>query len=107
MPKFCPDNFKPNQRTIEFAKSRGLDDRQIKSELERMMDYEFKRSYTDWQRVFRNWIRKALELGTVRVETPLDDEAADLGLTRQDGESDESLKRRIGIAQTMKAYNMQ
>ena len=37
----------------------------------------------------------------------LDDEAGKLGIARQEGESDESLKRRIGIAQTMKAYNMQ
>ena len=37
-------------------------------------------------------------------ELTLDDTAKDCGLTRADGESDESLKRRIGIAQTKRLY---
>lgn len=36
----------------------------------------------------------------------VDDEAEKLGLVRGEGEDDESLKRRIGIAQTMLQYNI-
>ena len=42
----------------------------------------------------------------VANELTLDDIASSLGLTRQSGESDESLKRRIGNAQTLKQYGM-
>ena len=37
-------------------------------------------------------------------ELTLDDMASSLGLTRQEGETDDHLKMRIGHAQTMKAY---
>lgn len=104
MPKFCPENYKPNQRTIEFAKSKGLSDKQIAVELEKMMDHEFRRGYTDWNRVFRNWVRKAIEIGSVSVVTPIDDDAAELGLTRQPGETDESLRRRMQTAQMFRDY---
>ena len=36
----------------------------------------------------------------------LDAEAEDYGLVRADGESDESLKHRLGIAQTMKIHKI-
>ena len=38
------------------------------------------------------------------VELSLDQEAEQYGLVRQAGEGDESFKRRLGIAMTMKRY---
>ena len=106
MPKFCPEGFKPTPQNIEWAMSKGLNRKQIDLEVEKMVDHEFRRSYSDWQRVFRNWIRKAIEIGTVQVDqrTKLDEDAESYGLQRQPGESDESLKRRLGIAQTAAIY---
>jgi hypothetical protein len=37
-------------------------------------------------------------------EVTIDDQARDVGLVRQDGESDDHLKRRIGVAQTEAMY---
>jgi hypothetical protein len=38
------------------------------------------------------------------VELTLDQQAEQYGITRQEGEGDESLKKRLGIAMTMKKY---
>jgi hypothetical protein len=36
-----------------------------------MRDYEFSRRYSDWNRVFRNWMRKANSMGSLRRERKL------------------------------------
>jgi len=33
-----------------------------------MRDHEFRRNYTDWNRVFRNWMRKADQINTLNKE---------------------------------------
>ena len=102
--RFVPESWSPNDRSMEFAANKGLEKKQILQELEKMKDHEFRRPYSDWDRVFRNWIRKVIELGTVSVHTSLDHQASELDLVRQPGEDDSSLERRIGIAMTMQRY---
>jgi hypothetical protein len=69
MPKFVPDNFTPRHEDIEWAKEEfRIDGKEVLRQFELMKDYEFKRNYTDWNRVFRNWIRKADELQLLRRE---------------------------------------
>lgn len=52
------------------------------------------------------WWHEWQEMPDDSNDISLDDEAETLGLTRGDGEDDESLKRRIGIAETMRQYNI-
>lgn len=62
---FCPDSFVLSEKSREFARKRGLTDEQIEDQLEAMRDWEFQKKRTDWDRVFRNWIRKGLEWGQI------------------------------------------
>jgi len=41
---------------------------EARRQAEMMVDHEFLRHYTDWQRVYRNWMRKAEEIQTFRRE---------------------------------------
>ena len=73
--RFVPNNFKPRQSDIDWAIKefdisreevfRHLDgDRDVKG----LRDHEFPRPYTDWNRVFKNWLKKAYQLGHMRRE---------------------------------------
>jgi hypothetical protein len=69
MPKFVPDNFTPRSSDIRWAiKEFDIDSKEVTRQFELMRDHEFRRSYTDWNRVFRNWMRKAQEIGTLKRE---------------------------------------
>jgi len=69
MPKFCPDEFYPKAKDIQWAiKTFKVTKEEVERQLELLMDHEFRRTYTDWNRVFRNWMRKAEEIGTLRKE---------------------------------------
>ena len=60
MSRFCPNNFKPNPKNISWAVEKfKIDVKEVEGQVELMIDHEFKRSYTDWQKVFRNWMRTA------------------------------------------------
>ena len=60
MPRFCPDNFRPLDKNIKWAMEKFRVSRdEVENQLEQMIDHEFKRDYTDWNRVFRNWMRTA------------------------------------------------
>lgn len=102
--KFVPESFKVTEELYKWAREMGISDRDIRSQTDVFMDHEFRRPYTDWNRVWRNWMRKSVQIGNVIIEVTLDDEAAACGLTRQPGESDEQLKKRLGIAETKKIY---
>ena len=52
------------------------------------------------------WWLEFLDDEEVENEYTLDDEASKYGLTRGENESDESLKRRIGTAQTKRQYGI-
>lgn len=67
MSRFCPDKFTPKTADIDWAiKTFKVDKEEVLRQLELMRDHEFRRSYTDWNRVFRNWLRKADEINTFK-----------------------------------------
>ena len=60
MSKFVPNNFKPRDSDIEWAmKKFNISRDEVDKQLEEFIDHEFKRSYTDFNRCFRNWFRTA------------------------------------------------
>ena len=60
MTKFCPEKFEPRPKDVEWAKfAFKITDDEAKRQLELLRDREFRRNYTDWNRVYRNWMRKA------------------------------------------------
>lgn len=67
MGKFVPDSWKPKDELVsQLAEKWRVEKKEILRQLEIMRDHEFRRSYTDWNRVFRNWIRKADEIDSLR-----------------------------------------
>lgn len=60
MAKFLPDSFKPRETDIDWAiKKFNIDKAEVENQLEQLRDHEFRRNYTEWNRVFRNWFRTA------------------------------------------------
>ena len=60
MPKFIPDSFKPREKDIQWAMEKyRITREEVDRQIEELRDHEFRRSYTDWNRVFRNWFRTA------------------------------------------------
>ncbi len=69
--KFVPNNFTPRQSDIEWAcKEFNVSEKEVMRQFELMKDHEFRRHYTDWNKVLRNWMRTAEKLdGFVRERT--------------------------------------
>ena len=64
--KFVPEKWQPRPKDIHWAiENFRINDGEVKRQIELMRDHEFKRSYTDWNRVFRNWMRKAEDINTL------------------------------------------
>ena len=96
MPKFAPENFKPTEANQEWAKTKfGISSEEVSNQTEQFIDYEFKRSYTDWQRCWRNWIRKADQLGMLKRDRaqPVDMLAALHKAADGDEQRQEDLKK--------------
>lgn len=57
---FVPESFVLTDNLKQWAREKApwLD---IEEQEELWRDYEYKRTYSDWNRVWRNWIRKAIE----------------------------------------------
>ena len=69
MSKVPPDDFRPSIPNLNWAmKEFNITADEARRQAEMMVDHEFLRHYTDWQRVFRNWMRKAEEIQTLRRE---------------------------------------
>lgn len=69
---FVPDSWEPDNKLIMWAsKTFDLKTMEIFRQVDLMRDHEFRRPYSCWDRVFRNWMRKAEELGTFRRERKL------------------------------------
>ena len=62
---FCPEDFTLSDKSVDFAKKHGLNDQTIEDQFEAMQDQEFNRNYSDWDRVFRNWIRRGIKWGHI------------------------------------------
>ena len=60
MPKFAPEKFRPSEKNILWAmETFNISRKEVENQVGQLLDYEFKRNYTEWQRVFRNWMRTA------------------------------------------------
>ena len=58
--KFVPDNWNPRPEDITWAINNfNITRQEADRQLEELRDYEFKRHYTDFNRVYRNWFRTA------------------------------------------------
>lgn len=69
MARFAPKDFEPTDKNIKWAlETFKISRKELDRQTELMLDHEFRRSYTDFQRVWRNWIRKADEIGTLKRE---------------------------------------
>ena len=67
--KFVPEKWQPRPKDINWAiENFRINYGEVKRQIELMRDHEFRRSYTDFNRVFRNWIRKADEINTLNKE---------------------------------------
>jgi uncharacterized protein YdaU (DUF1376 family) len=56
--RFVPEEFQITAALMEWAR-KERPDLNLDVEVEKFRDYEFARAYTDWERVFKNWIRNA------------------------------------------------
>lgn len=54
--RFCPADFQPTLPHHRLAQDRHVD---LDAELAVFRDHEFPRCYTDWDRTFTNWLRRA------------------------------------------------
>ena len=96
MSRFVPNKFKPRQIDVEWAIEKfDIDEAEVNRQFEQMADHEFRRSYTDWNRVFRNWIRKSSELETLwRERKPWAPEVVTDDMKAEDQRKfDEQIKR--------------
>ena len=58
--RFVPDKWEPRDADIQWAVDKyRITKEEVERQLEEFRDHEFKRSYTDWNRCFRNWFRTA------------------------------------------------
>lgn len=55
-----PEDWSPRPEDLAMAEAEGLTAGEIERELARMRDWQFRYGRTDWDAVFRNWIRNAI-----------------------------------------------
>ena len=64
--KFVPEKWSVREQDIKWAMQEfNITKEEVGRQVTIMRDHEFKRSYTDWNRVFRNWMRKAEDINTL------------------------------------------
>jgi hypothetical protein len=70
--RFVPTAFILTDELRTWAREKyRVTDEEICRQFEMMRDHEFRRDYTCWQRVFRNWMRKADELSLLKRDRKL------------------------------------
>ena len=71
MSKFVPEDWELTDKLRQFARDKGLTEKQIDDEEEKFRDHQYKRSMHRWDACWRNWIRNAIKFGdVVPVGTP-------------------------------------
>ena len=70
--RFAPKDFHPTDDMKEFARELLLTECQIEEETAKFKDYEYRKPLTDFNRAWRNWIRKSVDF---RVDSQADDNA--------------------------------
>ena len=69
MSKFVPESFTAREKDILWAMAEfKITRKEVLRQITLMRDHEFMRSYTCWNRVLRNWMRKAEDIKTLRRE---------------------------------------
>ena len=65
MSRFVPDNWELTEKLRQFARDKGLTEKQIDDEEEKFRDHQYKRSMYRWDACWRNWVRNAIKFGDV------------------------------------------
>ena len=64
---FCGDDFTPTEKNQRWARvTFCIDHDEVERQTELFIDREYKTKYTDWQKVWRNSMRKAEEFGQLK-----------------------------------------
>ena len=66
--RFAPKDFHPTDDMKEFARDLFLTETQITEETATFRDHEYKNPLTDWNKAWRNWIRKSIQFRLEREE---------------------------------------
>lgn len=93
---FVPKTWNPKPTDIEWAmKTFRIDRKEFDRQVELLRDHEFRRPYSCWDRVCRNWMRKAEEIQSLRKErVKREEEALDPAKVQADWERD---MERLGV----------
>lgn len=99
MGKFVPQDWVPKEKDIQWGiETFNVEKKEVLRQLELMRDHEFRRSYTDWNRVFRNWLRKCEELETFRRQHRRQPEQVTEDMLQEDRKRWEEDMRRLGVS---------
>ena len=67
--RFVPEKWSVREKDVEWAmKEFNITKKEVERQIGEMRDYEFRRHYTDFNRVFRNWIKTADRLNKLHRE---------------------------------------
>ena len=61
--KFFPTDWEPDQKILDWAKDKGVSEKQVLEQLEEIRDHEFNPMRSCPVRTFRRWIRNAIKWG--------------------------------------------
>lgn len=99
MSKFVPESWKPKDKDIAWAIEQfKVEKKEVLRQTDLMRDHEFRRSYTDWNRVFRNWMRKCDEIGTFRREVRRKPDEYTEDMRQEDVEKWRENMERLGVS---------
>ncbi len=99
-----PVDFAVPETSLKWAKVEGFTDYEIHDQTSRFRDHEFPRPLKDWNRAWRNWMRKAKDFRDPACNMTTSTEAERLGLVRMAGETDERWEKRISDALVKERY---
>lgn len=63
--RFVPDSWELTDNLRDYAKSKGLNDRQIDDQAEAFRLCQFPRAILCWDRAWQRWVRNAIQWGHV------------------------------------------
>jgi len=61
----CPEGWNPDEKLVAWC-AKEFPNLAWRKELSKMKDNEFRRAYSDWSKVFRNWMRNAQDYANER-----------------------------------------
>lgn len=102
--RFAPKDFEVTKTSHEWALAEGFSEAEIKQETEKFKDHEFSRPKKDFNKAWRNWMRKAKSWKPPADKTTTMSEADRLGLIRAPDEPEERFQARLRDALVMERY---